>query len=79
MHTAMRTTDYADVKTLQFPQMIYPSGWWSARIARKGEKIEGLRETYMTEKPFAMQYYNAEIHHAAFVLPTFLREARLRY
>ncbi len=75
MHTALRAADYADVKTLQFPQMIYPSGWWSATIARKGEKIAGLREADVAKKPFETKYYNAEIHRAAFVLPTFLRDA----
>lgn len=75
MHTAMRSAGYADVKTLQFPQMIYPSGWWSATIARKGEKIAGLREADVAAKSFETKYYNAEIHHSAFVLPTFLRQA----
>ena len=75
MHTAMRSAGYADVKTLQFPQMIYPSGWWSATLARKGEKIEGLREADVAAKPFKTKYYNADIHRAAFALPTFLQQA----
>ncbi|MCF6209584.1 MAG: polyamine aminopropyltransferase [Gammaproteobacteria bacterium] len=74
MHSAMCGAGYADVKTLQFPQMIYPSGWWSATIARKGEKIEGLREADVAAKPFETKYYTAEIHWAAFVLPMFLRQ-----
>ncbi|HEB92358.1 MAG TPA: polyamine aminopropyltransferase [Gammaproteobacteria bacterium] len=74
MHSAMRSAGYADVKTLQFPQMIYPSGWWSATIARKGEKIAGLREADVAAQPFATKYYNTEIHRAAFALPTFLRQ-----
>jgi len=75
MHTAMRSAGYADVRTLQFPQMIYPSGWWSATVARKGEKIEGFREADVAAKPFETKYYNADIHRAAFVLPTFLQQA----
>lgn len=75
MHSAMRSAGYADVKTLQFPQMIYPSGWWSATIARKGEKIAGLREADVAAQPFVTKYYNSEIHRAAFALPTFLRQA----
>ena len=43
MHVAMCGAGYADVKTLQFPQPVYPSGWWSATLARKGEKIEPHR------------------------------------
>ena len=75
MHTSMRSAGYNDVKTLQFPQMIYPSGWWSATIARKGEEIAGLREADVAAKPFETKYYNADIHRAAFALPTFLQQA----
>ncbi len=75
MHTAMRSAGYADVKSLQFPQMIYPSGWWSATIARKGEKIGGLREGDVAARPFETKYYNADIHRAAFVLPPFVQQA----
>ena len=75
MHAAMRAVGYADVRTLQFPQMIYPSGWWSATIARKGKGIEGFREDVVSTKPFETKYYNADTHRAAFALPNYLREA----
>jgi spermidine synthase len=75
MHQAMRAAGYADVKTLQFPQCIYPSGWWSATLARKGGVIEGFREEAVANKPFATRYYSADIHRAAFVLPPYVMEA----
>lgn len=71
MHVAMRAAGYADVKSLQFPQPVYPSGWWSATMARKGEKIEGFREHDVATKSFGTQYYSSEIHRAAFAMPPF--------
>lgn len=71
MHAAMRAADFADVKSLQFPQPVYPSGWWSATVARKGQMIEGFREDAVLAKPFATEYYSAEIHRAAFAMPPF--------
>ena len=75
MHKAMREAGYADVKTLQFPQCIYPSGWWSATMARKDKAIEGFRESDVLNKPFATQYYSADIHRAAFTLPPYVQKA----
>jgi spermidine synthase len=75
MHQAMRAAGYADVKTLQFPQCIYPSGWWSATLARKGGAIAGFREEAVANKPFTTRYYSADIHRAAFVLPPYVMEA----
>ena len=75
MHTAMRGAGFAEVKTLQFPQPVYPSGWWSATMARKGETIDGFRETAVAAKPFETQYYSADIHRAAFAMPPFFLKA----
>jgi len=71
MHHAMATAGYTAVKTLQFPQPVYPSGWWSATLARKGEMFTGYRQKEATEKPFETHYYNAEIHTASFAMPSF--------
>jgi spermidine synthase len=76
MHVAMRGAGYADVKSLQFPQPVYPSGWWSATMARKDEKIEVAHEDLVAKKSFATitsetEYYSAEIHRAAFAMPPF--------
>lgn len=71
MHAAMRGAGYSDVKTLQFPQPVYPSGWWSATMARKDEKITDLSGGAAVDKSFSTKYYNAEIHRAAFAMPAF--------
>ncbi len=73
MHAAMRGAGFADVKTLFFPQPVYPSGWWSATLARKGEAIAGFRTDDVEQRPFATRYYNADIHRAALAQPEFFR------
>lgn len=78
MHAAMRAAGYADVKTLQFPQPVYPSGWWSATMARKGEVINGLREQAVAGQSFETQYYSADIHRAAFAMPPFFITSLVR-
>jgi len=75
MHAAMRGAGYADVKTLQFPQPVYPSGWWSATLARKDGEIGEYREDAAVTKSFSTKYYSAEIHRAAFAMPPFFTEA----
>lgn len=75
MYKAMRGAGFADVKTLQFPQPVYPSGWWSATMARKGEKIESFRLEDATKRPFKTRYYSEEVHQAAFKMPPFFLEA----
>jgi spermidine synthase len=73
MHLAMRAAGFADVRSLFFPQPVYPSGWWSATLARKGEAIAGFREEAVERRPFTTRYYNAEIHRAALATPEFFR------
>ncbi|MBN8728832.1 MAG: polyamine aminopropyltransferase [Xanthomonadales bacterium] len=75
MRSAMRVAGFHAVKTLGFPQPIYPTGWWSCTMARKGADLSGFRERGAQTKQFPTRYYNAEIHKAALAQPNFLREA----
>lgn len=75
MHEAMRAAGFADTRTLFFPQAIYPSGWITGTMARKGAAIDGFREDAARERPFETRYYNAEIHRAALAQPEFFRKA----
>ncbi|MDD5035458.1 MAG: polyamine aminopropyltransferase [Methylococcaceae bacterium] len=74
MHQTMRAAGFPSICSLFFPQFIYPSGWWSATMAGKGD-LNGFREEAAQARPFATQYYNVEIHRAAFVAPEFIRKA----
>ena len=75
IHTAMKESGAEDVATIHFPQCTYPSGWWSATMARKGQKLKGYRETAARKKTFATRYYNADIHFACKALPSYVLEA----
>jgi spermidine synthase len=72
MHETMRAAGFLETRTLFFPQCIYPSGWWSATMAGKGN-LSHFREDAAQNKTFATDYYNVEIHRAAFAAPEFLR------
>lgn len=75
MRSAMRLADFHSVRTLTFPQPVYPTGWWSCTMARKGADLSGFRERGAATRQFHTRYYNAEIHKAALAMPEFMREA----
>jgi len=74
MHRALRGAGFADSRTLSFPQPTYPSGWWSATLAKKDGRLNSFRRRDAEEKPFETRYYSAAVHETAFVLPPFLKE-----
>ena len=75
MHAAMREAGFAETRLLHFPQVIYPSGWWSGSLAfkRAGSSVERLEESAIAA--LGTQFYNADTHRAAFALPTYVRKA----
>lgn len=73
MRQAMKDAGFAELQTLQFPQMVYPSGWWTCTMARKAEHFSGFRREAATNPGFATEYYNADIHQASLALPNFMR------
>ena len=77
MHGAMRGAGFKDTRTHYFPQLVYPSGWWSATVACKDTAIQHFRESAARNKTFATRYYNADIHRAALAQPEFCKEAGL--
>jgi spermidine synthase len=75
MHRAMRDAGFAQTHLLHFPQPIYPSGWWSASVAKRtaGPLIERLEPAALAA--LDTKYYNAATHRAAFALPGFVAAA----
>lgn len=73
LHTALSGAGFEPAVTLQFPVVSYPSGWWSATMAGKRGDLTAFREADSRAKPFATQYYNADIHRAALAVPEFCR------
>ena len=73
MRVAMHDAGFAALQTLQFPQMVYPSGWWTCTMARKAQGFDGFRREAATNPGFDTEYYNADIHQASMALPNFMR------
>ncbi|TAN65651.1 MAG: polyamine aminopropyltransferase [Methylobacter sp.] len=74
MRDAMSNAGLSYLQTLFFPQCLYPSGWWSATIASKGD-LSKFREADSANKPFDTTYYNVDIHKAALAQPEFVKKA----
>lgn len=74
MRDAMSNAGLSHLQTLFFPQCLYPSGWWSATIASKGD-LSKFREADSANKPFDTTYYNVDIHKAALAQPEFVKKA----
>jgi spermidine synthase len=74
MRNAMSNAGLSHLQTLFFPQCLYPSGWWSATIASKGE-LTKFREKDSANKPFNTTYYNVDIHRASLAQPEFFKKA----
>jgi len=75
MHAAMREAGFAQTHVLSFPQPVYPTGWWSATLARvDSTPLADPREPL----EFDTDYYTPTIHHAALAQPAFLTKALTR-
>lgn len=75
MRKAMKDVGFAALQTLNFPQMIYPSGWWSCTLARKEHPFEGFRVDDAENISTDLEYYNPHIHVGAMALPNFVQRA----
>ena len=75
IRSALKGAGFNAVRTLTFPQPCYPSGWWSATMARKGVDLAEFRERGAATKQFDTRYYNVDTHRAALAMPEFLKEA----
>ena len=75
MHKSMRAAGFSDSVSLQFPQPVYPSGWWTAILAGKQSVVE-FRQEDARAKAFATRYYNAAIHNGALAQPEFFLHGR---
>lgn len=61
---AMKAADFKQLLTIPFPQTVYPSGWWSATLAKKTQGFE-IREDKALLKTLGTQYYQFAVHQAA--------------
>lgn len=75
MHQAMRAAGFADSRTFNFPQPVYPSGWWSCTMACKATGFDQFRAGDIDQRGFETVYYNSAMHQAAMAQPEFCRKA----
>lgn len=73
-HHSLRAAEFAQVRTLHFPQCVYQSGWWSATLA-SAKSLANMRYQDCVQKKFTTHYYHADLHAASFVLPQFIQTA----
>ncbi len=74
VHKDLKAAGFASVHTMPFPQPVYPTGWWSATMARKEGSVKEYRREDAGNKAFATEYYNQGIHEAALAQPEFMRK-----
>ena len=74
MRAEMQSAGFSQIKTLFFPQPVYPSGWWSATIAVKND-LHLVRDIDAKNLDFDTKYYNYAIHLSAFAMPNFLQNS----
>ncbi len=74
MRGEMQAAGFQQLQTVFFPQCLYPSGWWSATMASKGD-LSKFREQDAAAKGFATIYYNNDIHRASLAQPEFFKKA----
>jgi len=67
MREAMQRAGFEQLRSIDFPQPLYPSGWWSATMASKQGGLDHFREQDSKNKPFASLYYCSERHRASMV------------
>jgi len=74
MHQAMAAAGFVSRHTLNFPQCVYPSGWWSATMAARDADtdLNRFRNQDCAGRHFATRYYNEAIHQAALAQPEFM-------
>jgi spermidine synthase len=72
IHDDMKKAGFDHVRTLPFPQPVYPTGWWSCTMAGKEKPVVYFREEDADQRPFVTRYYNADIHRGALAMPQFM-------
>mgnify|MGYP000147317019 CR=1 FL=1 len=75
IHDDMKKAGFDHVRTLPFPQPVYPTGWWSCTMAGKEKPVVYFREEDADQRPFVTRYYNADIHRGALAMPQFMVDA----
>lgn len=74
MREQMQKAGINHLKTLHYPQSVYPSGWWTVTLASQAQELSHFREQDIKQRGFDTRYYNEAIHLASFASPEFMRK-----
>lgn len=73
MRKAMKEAGFKSLLTVPFPQVVYPSGWWSVTLAKKSDQASfNFRKDTALLKTLDTQYYQFALHEAALTPIPFL-------
>lgn len=75
MRNNLATAGFTGLATFSFPQCSYPSGWWSSTLASKQVRPEDFRFSDSEKSGLKTDYYSADMHRAAMILPPFVLRA----
>lgn len=75
MRSAMAAAGFVGTHTYDFPQPVYPGGWWSATMAFRSGTAADYRRQDLVSSALDTRYYNPSIHAATLAQPEFLRRA----
>jgi len=73
MHKVIRDAGFDSQQTYQFPQCVYPSGWWSATAGGKGIDLSNAVNKVPATLDFDTLFYSIAGHHGAMAIPPFLQ------
>ena len=74
MHQAIRAAGFDSQQSYQFPQCVYPSGWWSATAGGKGVNLSAAANAIAPKLGFNTHFYSLAGHYGAMVLPPYLEK-----
>ena len=74
MKKAMKMAGFNHQNLINFPQPVYPTGWWSALMASKNSILTEFREDDARNKSFITKYYNIDIHRGSLAVPEYMKE-----
>jgi spermidine synthase len=71
---------FPKVMLYNYSNMSYPGGLWSFTFASQGlDPLIDFDPARVTASGLEFQYYNPNIHHAAFALPTFMQHRMAQF
>ncbi len=73
MSDAMKSADFSETRTFLYPQVVYPSGTFTATMAGKNCDLQQYRKNDIANKTFDTVYYNLSMHEGTFAQPEFMK------